>query len=342
MSAAIWALATVLAGEMQARGGVEAAGGETAHDVAVSRVEARLGVEREAGQPQGFEVRLEAVRAATPESLFGVDGNSLVVRVKRAWAYAAFPAGPLELEGRAGLLPVRAVAQGDEMASLRALSPGLGERGRFLEASDVGGAVAARLPDDLAGLELALTVGEGRREVETNDTLDLTVTAFGRPWTGARLAAWGRRGRQGPGGADAHRFGARAEQHLWRLDLGVEYHRALGYDDVSERDADAIGAWVTGAVLPRADGAATLGAVLRYERWDLDYDRDASIATRLQAGLYHDVWGPEEAGPGSRTRLRAFLAWQLDDAGINARSVPGAPASVQGFFLLVDAAAATR
>jgi hypothetical protein len=342
VSAAVWALATVLAGEVQARGGLVTAAGETAHDVAVSRVEAGLGVERADGPRQGFELRLEAVRAATPESLFGVDGNSLVLRAKRAWAFAVFPAGPVEIEGRAGLLPTRVVAQGDETAALRALAPGLGERGRFLEASDVGGTVGVSLPEDIAGLELALTVGEGRREVETNDTLDLTVTAFGRPWTGARLAAWGRRGRQGPGAADAHRLGARAEQHLWRLDLGVEYHRAIGYDDVSDREADAIGAWVTGAVLSRADGAATLGTVLRYERWDLDYARDASIATRLQAGLYHDVWGPEEAGPGSRTRLRAFLVWQFDEAGLNARETPGAPASVQAIFLLVDAAAMTR
>jgi hypothetical protein len=342
VSAAAFAVAAVLAGEMQAHGGTRMADDETAHDVGVDRVEAGLSVVRDSGPARGFEVRLEAVRAATPESLFGVDGNSLVVRVKRAWAFAGWSLGPLELEARAGLLPIRAVALADETVTLRALSPGLAERARFLESSDVGGALALALPNDLAGLEVQATVGEGRREVETNDTLDLTVTAFGRPWTGARAAAWGRRGRQGPGATDADRAGLRLAQSLFGFEIGAEYHRAWGYDDVSDRDADAVGAWACGGLLDRADGATNLGAALRFERWDLDYARDASIATRWQAGLYHDLWGPEEAGPGSRTRLRAFLAWQTDLAGINARRTPGAPETEHALFVLVDAAAVTR
>lgn len=110
-------------------------------------------------------VVLEAVRSASEGALVGVSGDSLVVRVREA--YAAYrPVGPLEISG--GVVPTMTVPDLDGTWMMRAVAPSGLENGGLLPAADLGARARVDLPAGYGWTGSALYNGDGYSSRELN------------------------------------------------------------------------------------------------------------------------------------------------------------------------------
>ncbi|MEZ4368188.1 MAG: hypothetical protein R2939_18205 [Kofleriaceae bacterium] len=162
-----------------------------------------------------LELRVEALRSAGAQSTFGIDGDSLVLRLKRAQLRAALPSiGAARLTAAGGLIADPWIERLDRGTTLRALSASASEGDAAWASSDVGATITVRAAQ-VAVTASAIT-GEGRRYPERNDGIDLALlidaTLVPRPSTTApprlALAATYRDGSLGPAAARDHRAAA--------------------------------------------------------------------------------------------------------------------------------------
>ncbi|TVR03631.1 MAG: hypothetical protein EA398_04085 [Deltaproteobacteria bacterium] len=273
----------------------------------------------------GFELTAEAIRSATSESVLGVDGDSLVFRVKRAWAHASAEIGPLAGEARVGLIPDPFVEAVESDYAFRGLAPLLAERGSFFDTSDLGAAGLVHALDGQVGLHLAITNGEGRNRVEQNSGKNTTAllslaprvleTRSGDAHLALHVAY--RDGSVGTAGLRNHRLaGALAFSHP-RVSTGVEAVRAWGYAGRAARETFGAGLWAGGTVVPRWGGV-----VGRAEILDMDLDRDETWRFRGTAGLFADLLDAPD--PREAERLRLYAVVQFDRATERAAPLPGA------------------
>lgn len=284
----------------------------------------------------GFVANIEGLRSAQPESLLGVDGNSIVVRAKHAYAFGDPELGPGRLILQVGLIEDVWVATLESSFRLRGHAATTSERTGFFETSDLGATVGYDLLDELVTLQVSITNGEGRNEVELNRGKNSTVvlstvphkpTIFGdevRP--GVHVGY--RDGSIGVGKARNHRiFGAATFDHP-RAGLGVEFGRALGLVDDASLEAQALGIWVRGEPIER-----WLGAFFRWELLDQNLDSEDDNQQTFQAGAYTDLLRD------GRDHIRIYLAGELGMRDANAPEVPGVPGATeyQAIRLTVDA-----
>ncbi len=278
----------------------------------------------------GVELRLESVRAAGPDSAFGVDGNSLLVRVKRAWGYLAFDFEPARLTLGAGLVPDPWVATLEPHYAARDLAPLLSEGGAFFDTSDLGASLALALWDRLT-LHAAFSNGEGRNEVERNGGKNLTlvlsgslldVQLGGEPGTLVAAASW-RDGSLGFGSAQNHRLaGAFVFDHA-RWFGGVEVAHAQGYGGRADLDVLGVGGWAGGFVWERWIGVAARIDWLSPQPSEDAGDADAD-ELRLRLALMSE---PLVDIPGLE-RLRVLVAWDRHQPGTDAAPLSGAANAV--------------
>jgi hypothetical protein len=119
------------------------------------------------GEWQGAKGRvvLEATRSASEGSLVGVAGDSLVLRVREA--YAAYrPFRLLEISG--GVVPTLTVPNLDGTWMLRPIAPSVLEANGFLSPADLGARVRTDLPDGYGFLAIGAYNGEGYTSRELN------------------------------------------------------------------------------------------------------------------------------------------------------------------------------
>lgn len=312
----------------------------------LSRAEAGLWSFWDARRDLGAELRLEAVRSAGPQSVLGVDGDSLVLRVKRGWGFARHHWGPVGAEARLGLIPDPWVDVLVRHYPLRGLSASLSERGLFFDTSDLGAALHLELLEGLAQLRLALTNGQGRNQIEQNSGKNTTAllllrplsrpTASGQPMELRLLGAW-RDGSQGVGAARDHRLALGA---LWTspwADLGAEWIQAWGYLGRGELKARGLGLWGSAPL-----GLPWLGAALRLDHLLTDVDQPETSQITATGALYVDLAPP--AQPPTPRRMRLYLAYSQEVFGQQAGALPGAPAlsDVQRVMLLLSVGSAWR
>ena len=289
---------------MGAGGWVHEAGDGTAHDAFVLD-RAKAGVDLGAG-PGGFALRAEAIRSAGPESLAGIDGNSLVLRVERAFGHAGADLGPVRLDGRLGLVPEPFVEAVEGAYELRGVAAAGAEGGGFLPTSDLGATVRAAALDGAVALSLYAQNGEGARDVERNDGTNV----------GALLAVRALR-------LDLGR-GAGALLVLAGASAGVEWIRALGAAGDGDREADGWAAWASGEPLQRH-----AGVFARVDRVRQALGVDGAHAERVRAGLYANL-APLEAPE----ELRVWLAWDRERFGAAAGPAGGALDADRVFVLM--------
>ena len=277
----------------------------------------------------GLEARLEAIRSAAPQSTMGIDGDSLVLRVKRAWGHARPTTGTLPTEVRLGLIPDPWVEAVEEGYSLRPVQPLLAEFGGFFDASDLGAAAVVGYRDWVR-VAAAVTNGEGRRMIEQNEGKDTSVVLTLKspslvlgPLGGhiARGHVAYRDGSLGPGSAKNSRLAAAATLDGEVLSLGVEGIQADGIAGDGARRALGLGAWLSVAPLP-----PWLSLFGRYDRIDTDRDMDAASRSLITTGA---STAPPLGVPGA---WRAFLVLQVERHQAQAAPLPG----------VVDAVDATR
>lgn len=284
--------------------------------------------------PLAAMVRLEGVRSAGPDSYFGIDQNSFVLRVKHAYAEVIPEWDFLALRVRAGIVPDVWIEALQRDYDVRAFSPFLAERGTFFEVADLGASAALALWGGRITAKFALTNGEGYRQVELNGGKDATFVLSLRPLPDLNSLApfdlalhfVARDGSRGYGSTRDHRLGGAVTwRHPW-IAGGIEYTYAFGYAGQATREASGLGVFANGILWPD-----WLGFALRYDR------NDAGVA--LGEAATHDIslalvpgisWGTAK-GMG---RARLFCSGQATFVEKYAGPVGGVPEASQSFRLM--------
>ena len=143
---------------------VDGSAGDTAwfHAFELPRAHASLGASY--GPAQARFV-LEAVRSASEGALLGVAGDSLVLRVREAWAGAALTRW---IELRVGVVPTLTIPEIEGTWRLRAVAPTPLEVTGLGAPADLGVTLRARLPADLGWAAVGVYNGEGYTNRELN------------------------------------------------------------------------------------------------------------------------------------------------------------------------------
>ncbi len=293
---------------------------------------AELGLRSRDGLRVGGELRLEAVRSAGADSVMGVDGDSLVFRVKRAYGRAEVLGGTVTVELRAGLIPDPWIAALEADYGFRAASATLAERAGLHDTSDLGAAAAARLLDGVAILHVAVTNGEGRNQIEQNPGKSTSAVLSVRPLeldlagsrTRLRLHAAARDGSRGAGQVRDHRLAGAVTFHGEDVSAGVEYTRAYGYAGMPDRVADGVGLWAGGRYRPRR-----VGGLVRVDLLREDVATAGTDGTTTTLGVFADL---AERPYGE---LRLYALGQDERAGDLAGPVAGVPEAIEARRVLI-------
>lgn len=295
------------AGALDLRLGVDhltqIADGETASAFELGRAElgARLnwdGLEAEA--------RFETVRSAQPQSLFGIDRNSLIVRARWVRMGGGIDLGPVRLSGQAGLVADPFLDAVEDGFDLRDLSPLAAQTSGLLDQSDIGARLRVDALDARLGLEIAFANGEGATETERNDGVDTAVLVHGVPLRSALLGGshvqvtgfW-RDGSRGAGAVQNDRWGVGLTGRSPLGSVGLAYVMASGFNEQADRDASDLEAWANATV------NRWLGVMGRFNRTELDTRVDAHRQS-ITAGLYLD---PPLSGRAAQRRARLYVTW---------------------------------
>jgi hypothetical protein len=263
-------------------------------------------------------VRLEGIRSASPQSVFGIDRNSLLPRFRLAFAGArpTFSLAGVEfvVSGRIGLIPEPWLERLEGQGSLRGLVALPSERAGLLGTSDLGASAGVQIAGGLIDVVVTVTNGEGKNEVELNpgknlmalvSSTPLRVDVFDEPLAVSVAGAW-RDGSVGVSSTRDHRgLLALTASHPW-FHIGAEGVWALGVDGRGDREVVGGGAWADAPLWP-----GVLGAVVRA---DLLHDVVASstgaTTTDVLAGVFTDFGHTELEGRRQGSvlrRLRLYL-----------------------------------
>ena len=238
----------------------------------LERVE--LGIQSPFNAHWGGELRMESVRSAGPNSLIGIDGDSLVTRVKRAWGYGSSDWGQWSLHGRLGLIPDSWHEVVMNAYPLRALGPSQGEREGFQDTSDLGGALYLGWGDQR--VFLSFTNGEGRRYREQNTGKNMLLgctlsTPLFLAQNRLHLSAAYRDGSRGPSAGRNHRFYAAGWWTHPRFSLGISGSQAWGLLNRPSLLASAVQGWIAVWLIPRQLSLLLSGEWLKYSPKDLSF-----------------------------------------------------------------------
>lgn len=152
------------------------------NDFSIPRVQ--VGVD---GRWYGASARVlvEGAYATQGGALLGVSGDSVVLRMREAWAGYTWRF----LEARLGLVRTLAIPELERGFRFRELTPDGLENTRLLAPADFGATLRATLPADFGFVALAVTNGEGYTSRELNPGKNLELTALVRPLALTRFKA---------------------------------------------------------------------------------------------------------------------------------------------------------
>jgi hypothetical protein len=312
-------------------------GGDVGSQFMLDRAEAATGLLWHPTQRfyGGLTTAVEAVRSAGPQSLIGVDGDSLVVRMLEAYGHGAVALGPIHVGARFGLVPERWIEQIEKGYDTRGIDPLSSDR-LFFDRSDVGATLTVSGWNGLVELDVEFVNGEGRAQRELNlgknTSAILTVRPIQRqlPRGPMTLALHGsyRDGSIGVASARNHRAAAATTFASPWAYAGVEYVHALGFDGQPARRTNAIGVWGSGHVW-----APYLGLMAKYDRIDQDLGTPDAIAHLMTAAVFSDAFGYLNR---NRRRLRLYLGYQHEAYGHGAGPLVGTPAAATTHRVLVQ------
>lgn len=287
----------------------------------------------------GVAVRFEAIRSAGPNSIKGIDGDSLVLRLAQAYGHGAVHLGPIHLGVRLGQIPDRWIEQLEKGYDTRGLEALPSDRVLMFDRADLGASITASGWRGRVELDLAITNGEGRAQKELNPGKNTTVIVTVRPLRRdhakgpIRLALHGlyRDGSLGVGGPALppgrnHRLaGALTLQSPWAF-AGVEYARALGFFANPDTIADVIGVWASGYAY-----APYLGLMAKYDHHRADVRVGTSTVRVATVAVFADAFGYPWR---NRRRIRLYAGYQHEGYDTGAGPVAGAPVATAHRFLL--------
>ncbi len=196
----------------------------------------------------GMNVTLESIRSSSSTSYLGIQGDSIVTRIK--WAFAE--ATPLKrwLSLRAGLIPDLLLEYVEASWAFRMQGPVGIERDGFFTTGDLGGSIEAALPAGFGSVAVSYTNGEGITLPEQNNGKDTTVAIRIAPLRfhlpGLLIHLLYRDGSVGAASAADSRLAGGVTYAGRRLGLGAIGAWAIGYQGVGSRDAGHLSVWGRG------------------------------------------------------------------------------------------------
>ena len=165
-------------GQYGARWNQSASGSSFYHQFDLPRAHASLEgyvvADKSSGSTVGARVLLEATRSASEGALLGVSGNSLVLRLREAYATYKFrehdTGRRLSGEARIGIIPMAVVGEVDGTFLSRAAGPGAIELSGVLPAADLGASLRLRNFNGIghSWIQIAATNGDGYTQKEFN------------------------------------------------------------------------------------------------------------------------------------------------------------------------------
>jgi len=330
------ALAAHVAGELFSAYRYDHVEGDDVSEFALDRGE--VGLVLGYGGWAGGEIRVESIRSAGPGSVMGIDQNSLVVRMKRAWGFAGAELGAIRIEAQGGLIVDPWIGALERTYAFRDFAPTLAERATYFDTSDLGGAlVLGAGEDDRLRFSLAVTNGEGRNQIEQNDGKNLTAVVSARlatfPLLGGPMSLFahlaGRDGSVGAASAQNRRLAAAvAVAGGPSRGVGVEVVRAFGFGSRSELDSQGLGAWLVSDL--GWLGVRWGGIAARWDLIDQDVGAGGSWISNVRAGVFAEPFIAT-----AQRRLRVYLAYEGERFGGTAGPFPGSPDAADADRLLL-------
>lgn len=252
---------------------------------------AHAAIEAEHAGAKG-RVVLEATRSAAEGSLIGVTGDSLVLRVREAYAaYKAF--GMLDVS--AGVVPTLTVPNLDGTWMMRPVAPSVLEASGLLSPADLGGRARLEIPKGYGWLAVAAYNGEGYTSRELNRGKNIEGALEVHPLPGTALAPLGvfasfTGGSTGTVRARANRLVGGLVWQGSRVRAGAIVAHAWGLRDLGTARALVLSAFVRVEPVDRLYLAARFDHVAR----DLEGAPSSSVSTVLGSVGYR-IASPLEA-----------------------------------------------
>jgi len=302
-------------GEVFARYSHERWGEQAARSFDLPR--ARLGADAALSEIFAARLLIETVRSAAPGSLYGVDGDSIVLRAREVYGEARTPEEwPAGLRLRLGLVPTLAITPLEQMWSRRVVAPTTQEASGLMTPADLGAVALVNLPRRLGEVALAATNGEGFTQHEQNKGKTVQARLWLSPLDAllpdelsVKLLIHAESGSQGPTQARADRYvGALAVEHP-RGAVGVDGTFADGVAGNADQRARTVAAWLR---LGPVEGFSLLG---RYDQIDPDRRQNGSN-DRVS------IW---QGGVGYQATLKQRPPGRAFEAYLTYRSASGGP-----------------
>ncbi|MCS6898276.1 MAG: hypothetical protein NZX77_00695 [Polyangiaceae bacterium] len=282
---------------------------------------ARFGADAVLAKIFAARVLIETVRSAAPGSLYGIDGDSIVLRAREIYGEARSPRDwPVGMRLRLGLVPTLAITPLEQMWGRRVVAPTAQEASTLLSPADLGAALLVALPHQLGEVAFGVVNGEGFIQHEQNEGKNLQARLWLTPLDSllpsslsVKLLAYAEDGSLGPTQARADRYvGGLSVEHTHGA-IGVDGTFADGAYGNSTQRARTATAWL------RVGPFAGIEAVGRFDQ--IDPNRRANGGddrfTAWQGGIgYHgelDRGHPEET-------FELFLTYRHSNGGPQARA----------------------
>lgn len=283
------------------------------------------------------ELQLESLRSTSPQSVFGIDGDSILIRVRTAWGAGRWEVGPGAIEARLGLIPDSWRELLEQPYNLRGVSATLSERAGYFAASDLGGAVLWDAWQRRVQLSVQFANGEATNQPERNRGKNTLVAGSFSPLATlvrqgelrlSLLGGW-QRGTEGFANGRNHRVAtALALETPW-IDAGAEYVRGWGWQARPDIVSDAVGVYANGAL-----GTRWVGLAVRHDRVNTDLAIEEATTQRTAVALYSDLIAPtlvaadaDAAGEAFGNIVRLYVGVEFDRVGAASGPLPGVPAA---------------
>jgi len=218
-------------------------GSDWFHEFRLSRAWTWLGFRFEGARAR---VLLEAAQGSGAGSLFGVAGDSLVLRAREAWVgYRAFDM----LEIRAGLVPTLTPNALTQLWQMRAVSQDALRQFDLMAPADLGATITFDLPESWGRLGVAYYNGDGYTSRELNRGKTLEVFAqihplrFVEGLAPLTLSLSYQNGSVGTGSARADRFVGGLAWDDPRWGIGAQASWIGGIGDRGDREGLVLDGW---------------------------------------------------------------------------------------------------
>lgn len=285
----------------------------------------------------GLAARLEVIRSAQPQSLFGVDGDAYIIRIQQAWAFGRVRWFFLEAEVRLGLIQEPWIELIQEGYILRDIEPLFSQSSDFFSPSDLGLSAHIRLWKGIVELRATLSNGEGTNRDEQNNgknttiTLSLRAPSFKLFDRSVRVGLHGiyRDGSKGAARQANHRWGAALTGSMAGYALGVEWLHAQGWRNNGTLAAQLLSIWIAGDVWPQH-----IGILGRLDRLNTNIEQPQAHQQTITAGVYwrslerwlHPIF----------PRFRLYVYYQYTDQEANSTPFPGVPSASSGHQVMLQ------